>query len=465
MTMTEQNTSAESPSSTTTPWAAPTRLLFIVIWLIIGVMLIWMSRSVWYVVALALIIAYLLQPLIKQLIRLRVPRPFAAILSLLLVLLIVILIPMIIVPAVIADIEPISIDVNAIWLGFDSWVTHLPETMPGFNVLGFSIDLSPLYDQMFESVDSIESQVQVHMPADLGEFLRQVITSTTQVVSVATVVATNVIGGLAGAFVFFILLLLLTFYATIDLPRLRDFVIGLAPGDFSLEWAELWRRTGVAWSAFFRGQLILSAVIGTTVWAGLTMIGLPGALALGVFAGVMEVIPTLGPILALIPAVFLALLQGSTSYPDASHLTIMLVVLAMYIVIQQIENYVLVPRILGGSVGVHPALILIGVMVFTVQFGILGAFVATPVLATLLIWFKFYHARILGNDPFPELAKAETASEQQNHSPPDSTVPDAVETEDDVAEQNAQSSLSEVAPEPPDSAIVAFKKYIRATKK
>ena len=463
--MPEQKTSAESPSSASLTWATSTRYLFIIIWLIIGAALIWMSRSVWYVVALALIIAYLLQPLIRRLMRLRIPRPFAAILSLLLALLIVALIPMIIVPAVIADIQPISIDVNAIWNSFDLWVTALPQTMPGFPIFGFNIDLSPLYEQWFESVDSFESQVQVHMPADLGEFLRQVINSTTQVVSIATVIASNVIGGVAGAFVFFILLLLLTFYAAIDLPRLRQFVIGLAPDDFSPEWEELWRRTGIAWSAFFRGQLILSVVIGTTVWAGLTVIGVPGALALGVLAGVLEVIPTLGPILALIPAVFLALLQGSTNYPDASHLTIMLVVLAMYIVIQQIENYVLVPRILGGSVGVHPALILVGVMVFAVQFGILGAFIATPVLATLLIWFKFYHARILGKDPYPELAKAETASEQQNHSPPDSTVSDVVETEDDAAEQSTQSSPPEVAPEPPDSAIVAFRRYIGATEK
>ncbi len=427
--MTEQTPTPESQSSASLTWATPTRYLFIIVWLIIGMTLIWMSRSVWYVVALALIIAYLLQPLINQLMRLRVPRPFATMISLFLALLIVALLPIIIIPAVIADIEPISIDLNAVWLGFTMWVGQLPETMPGFGALGYEIDLSPLYDQMFASVDSIESQIQVHMPADLGEFLRQVISSGTQVVSVATVVARNVIGGLAGAFVFFILLLLLTFYAAIDLPRLRDFVINLAPDDFSPEWAELWRRTGFAWSAFFRGQLILSVVIGTTVWAGLTLIGVPGALALGVFAGIMEVIPTLGPILALIPAVFLALLQGSTSYPDASHLTIMLIVLAMYIIIQQIENYVLVPRILGGSVGVHPALILIGVMVFAVQFGVLGAFVATPVLATLLIWFKFYHARILGQNPYPELNDSETTPTHDIHSPPEFTAPTDAEAQ------------------------------------
>jgi len=416
--MTEQNSSPEPITSTSTGWSDPARYLVAVIWLLIAVLLVWMSKPVWHVVALSLIVAYLLQPLIQGLMRLRLPRPFAAMLSLLLVILIVVLIPIIIIPALVADIEPISIDPNAVWRGFSLWVEHLPETMPGLYILGFEIDFSPIYDQLFSSVDSVDSQIQVHLPANLTEFLQQVVRSTTQVVGVATTVATNVIGGITGALLFFILLLLLTFYATIDLPRLREYIIALAPDESFSEWTELWRRTGQIWSAFFRGQLVLSAVIGVTVWAGLTLIGVPGALALGVLAGVLEVIPTLGPILAAIPAVFLALLQGSTSYPDTSHLTIMFIVIAMYLIVQQIENYVLVPRILGGSVGVHPALILIGVMVFTFQFGILGAFVATPVLASILAWFRFYHARILGRDPYPELSKVAVVSAQHAHSPP-----------------------------------------------
>ena len=438
--MTEQNPTTPSDSPPSTSWSTPARFLFVVVWLLIGALLLWIAKPVWHVAALALIIAYLLQPLIAGLMRLRVPRPFAAMLALFLLILIVVLLPLIIIPAIVADIEPISIDFNAVFQDLTVWIARLPETMPGFHILGFNIDLSPLYEQLFGTVEDVESQISVHMPSNLVEFLQQVVRSTTQVVGVATMVATNVIGGITGALLFFVLLLLLTFYAAIDLPRLRTYIIGLAPDGFSGEWTELWRRTGRIWSAFFRGQLVLSVVIGVAVWLGLALIGLPGALALGVLAGVLEVIPTLGPILAAIPAVFLALLQGSMSHPDASHLTIMLVVIAMYLIIQQVENYVLVPRILGGSVGVHPALILLGVMVFTFQFGILGAFVATPVLATLLEWFRYYHARIVGQDPYPTLALA-AASEQDSHAPPDEAegpvVAETVETDPLVEESDA----------------------------
>ena len=323
--MTEKQPSPTSDSLTSIGWSTPTRFLFVVVWLFIGVLLVWMSRPVWHVVALALIIAYLVQPLIKGLMRLRIPRPFAAMLALLLLILIVVLIPLIIIPALVADVKPISIDFNTIFQNLTLWITRLPETMPGFHILGFKIDLSPLYEQLFGTVENVESQIQVHLPTNMVEFLQQILRSTTQVVGVATTVATNVIGGIGGALLFFVLLLLLTFYAAIDLPRLRAYVVGLAPDDFSGEWTELWRRTGRIWSAFFRGQLILSVVIGVAVWAGLALIGVPGALALGVLAGVLEVIPTLGPVLAAVPAVFLALLQGSMSYPDASHLTIMFV--------------------------------------------------------------------------------------------------------------------------------------------
>lgn len=406
-----------------TGWSEPTRYLFIVIWLLIAGLLIWVSKPVWHVVALALIVAYLLQPLIKGVMRLRIPRPLAAMLSLFLLLLIVFLFPLIIIPAIVADIQPISIDFNGIFQNLMVWISHLPETLPGFHILGINIDLSPIYDQLFGSMEDVESKIQVHLPANMMEFLQQVFRSTTKVVGIATTVATNVIGGIGGALLFFVLLLLLTFYAAVDLPRLRSYIVGLAPDDSSEEWTELWRRTGQIWSAFFRGQLVLSVVIGIAVWLGLTLIGMPGALALGVLAGVLEVIPTLGPVLAAIPAVLLALLQGSISHPDVSNLTIMFIVIAMYLIIQQVENYVLVPRILGGSVGVHPALILLGVMVFTFQFGILGAFVATPVLATLLEWFRFYHARIVGRDPHPALANAAVASSKAAHAPP--TIPRA----------------------------------------
>ncbi len=164
-------------------------------------------------------------------------------------------------------------------------------------------------------------------------------------------------------------------------------VIRLVPEPYRPEWRELWRRTGAVWSAFFRGQLILSLAIGVIVWAGLTVIGVPGALVLGLIAGVLEVIPTLRPHPGPDSGGIAGLVAGVPPIPELPNLTVALIVLVFYFVVQQAENLFLVPRILGHSVGIHPALILIAVSVFALHLGILGAFIATPVLATLFEWF------------------------------------------------------------------------------
>lgn len=438
---------AESPKESskrlppTENWSYQVRLLFAIFWLILGISLLWLSRPVWYLLAIATLIAYLLQPIVGALGRLKVPRALAAAILVILLILLIVLLPVIMIPALIADIAPISIDINKLWGDTVVFVRQLPNTMPGITVFGFNVDFTGLYDEIVQSVDSIGSQISIGIPTNLAEFLQQVIRSTTQVLGVATVVATSVIGSVAGAFFGIILFLLVMFYLTLDLPKLLQRVVAVAPETYQPEWRELWRRTGRVWSSFFRGQILLSLVVGTAIWTGLTVIGVPGALTLGIIAGVLEVIPNLGPILAMIPALLLALIQGSTAYPEMSNLSIMLFTLALYVVVQQLENYILVPRILGGSVGVHPALILVGVTVFTIQFGILGAFLATPILATLQVWFEFSHARILGRAPYPELL--EQAPEPDAQSPPDdlphddlaAPVPETVDAASAVADQ------------------------------
>jgi predicted PurR-regulated permease PerM len=138
------------------------------------------------------------------------------------------------------------------------------------------------------------------------------------------------------------------------------------------------------WQSFFRGQLTLSLVIGgVTLVVGLA-IGLPSALALAIIAGVMEAVPTLGPILAAIPAVILALTQGSSVLP-VDNVTFAIITLAAYILIQQAENMLIVPRIMGNALELHPMVVLVGVVIGASFAGILGIFLAAPTLATLKV--------------------------------------------------------------------------------
>lgn len=404
------NTPNPHPSSHSA-WPFSLRLLFLAVWLVIGAAAFLVARPVWWLIALATIVGYLMQPLVNLLTRLWIPRGLATLLIILLLLVLVILAPVGLTLGLVDSLGQIQIDVKDLSSyinDFAVFIQKLPEILPSITILGYPIDLMPYYQQIASTVSTIQPADILNLAQSLVGVVVNVLSSAFQVVGVATLFATNVISRFLGLLISLILLILLTFYITNDLPRARDAVLDLAPDLYQPEWHELWRRTGDIWNRFFRGQILLSLIMGGLVWLGMTLIGVPGALALGVLTGVLEVIPTLGPVLATIPAVILALLQGSTIYPDLSNATVALIVLGFYIVLQQLENLVLVPRVMGRSVGIHPALILVAVLVFTIQLGIFGAFVATPVLATLLVWFTYFHARMSGRIPYPHLLPAPT---------------------------------------------------------
>jgi predicted PurR-regulated permease PerM len=131
--------------------------------------------------------------------------------------------------------------------------------------------------------------------------------------------------------------------------------------------------------AWLRGQLVLSATIGVVTFLALTILGVPYALPLAVLAGVLEVIPTLGPTLAAIPAVIVAL----TITPSLA-----LIVIITYVIIQMLENNFLVPKIMQKAVGLNPVIVIIGVMVGANLMGVTGALLSIPFISFLVVLFS-----------------------------------------------------------------------------
>jgi predicted PurR-regulated permease PerM len=124
----------------------------------------------------------------------------------------------------------------------------------------------------------------------------------------------------------------------------------------------------------------------------------PNALLLGLLAGILEIIPNLGPVLAAVPAVALAFFQGSDRLPLSNEWFVALVIF-LYILIQQVENYVFVPRILGASVKLHPVVVIAGVVAGASIAGLLGIFLAAPTIASLRLLGGYLYAKMLQPDP------------------------------------------------------------------
>jgi predicted PurR-regulated permease PerM len=142
-------------------------------------------------------------------------------------------------------------------------------------------------------------------------------------------------------------------------------------------------------------------LIGVVVALGGAMLGLPGAFALGVIAGLLEIIPSVGPIISTIPAVIVALLQGSYFLP-VNNLTFALIVILFYFLVQQLENYIVVPRVLGQAVELHPLVVLTGVLIGATAFGILGALLASPTIASIIAIVRYLYRKITNKAPFVE---------------------------------------------------------------
>ncbi|MBI4097262.1 MAG: AI-2E family transporter [Candidatus Levybacteria bacterium] len=131
--------------------------------------------------------------------------------------------------------------------------------------------------------------------------------------------------------------------------------------------------------AWFRGEVTLMFSIGFMTWIALSIINMPYALPLAVIAGFLEIVPTLGPTLSAIPAVIVAL----TISP-----TLALTVVVIYIIIQQLENSLLVPKVMQRAVGLNPVMVIIAIMIGGNLMGVIGALLAIPFFTFLLLLFN-----------------------------------------------------------------------------
>ena len=121
----------------------------------------------------------------------------------------------------------------------------------------------------------------------------------------------------------------------------------------------------------------------------------------GILAGILEIVPNIGPVLAAIPAIILALFQGSMRF-DLNYVWFAILVALTHFLIQQVENHYFVPRIIGGSVNLHPVVTIVGVLVGANLVGILGIFLAAPTIATIRVLARYVHNKVMDRDPFPD---------------------------------------------------------------
>jgi predicted PurR-regulated permease PerM len=193
----------------------------------------------------------------------------------------------------------------------------------------------------------------------------------------------------------FLIIPIWLFYLLNDRDQARSLVDRLLPRRARPDFWNLWGIVDKVFSDFIRGQLLLGLSVGAMVGLGLLLLRLLGfdvryILLLAIIAGITELIPIIGPVLGAIPGVLIGFFGAENGLQTG------LAVLAVYIVVQQLENNLLVPRIIGESVGVHPALLMVILIVMGQVYGLLGVILAAPITAIARDLYLYVYRRLGG---------------------------------------------------------------------
>lgn len=185
------------------------------------------------------------------------------------------------------------------------------------------------------------------------------------------------IGAVFGGVVSFVLVLVITFYLVIEDNPLEKVLHSLVPQEqlpFTLHIIEKIREKLGLW---MRGQLILSAIVGVLVFCLLSIFHIKYAAVIALLAGLFEMIPYVGPIFSSLPAIFFAYSQGGTLTAT--------IILVGFVVIQQFENHILIPKVMQKAVGLNPIISIIALIVGLQLGGILGGILAIPVATAMQV--------------------------------------------------------------------------------
>ena len=218
-------------------------------------------------------------------------------------------------------------------------------------------------------LDDLEGRVVETLSSDIGSYVGRLFSIL------------NFTFGILGGFLNGLLVLVLSIFFIMEGPTFRSHLLSLLSSDNERKWEAITTRIALKIQGWMLGTLFLGLILWAATTAALLLLGMPYAFLFGLLAGIGEFIPMIGPIIAAIPAVSVAAFLGWPMF---------LAILLLYIVIQQVENYVLVPRVMGRSVDLPGLVVLVAFLIGSELYGVLGAILATPVAAVgQVLWLDW----------------------------------------------------------------------------
>jgi len=388
-----QNQELEPDEAESTGWTTPTRYLAGVGIFLFILWLINYSQQTLSMLIFAAIIAILAKPFSSFFQkRLRFSQGLAITITYLLVAALIVVIPLILIPNIAEGLNSFA---NYDWEGLLGAVSNAldqaSDRLSSFPVLGASManTLAGL-SQLVQGWLTVKPEPISTDPSAALDQLGQ-----------AVGILEGLVGPLISGVMSLVFMLLISLQISLSGEQIRGWIINPVPERYKKEISHLLDRIHLVWVSFLHGEFVLMVVMGLVTWLLNVILGTPQAALLGLLAGLMEVVPSLGPIIATIPAAILALIFGSSVFTGLNPWVFMLIVILGYVLLQAIENQVLVPKILGNAVSLPPLIVLVGVTIAGATAGITGIFLATPIMATGKELLSYVYEKVIAA-PEPE---------------------------------------------------------------
>lgn len=349
-------------------WSRPARYITFVLLLLFIVLVGWYIRELYQPLIIAGLIAYILMPAVNYLkVRLRMSHKLAVVLVYMISLTFLLAIPATLIPILLSDLETLS-----------GYLINIVDQIQAFLSQPFQVGTFEINPEPYipDLVDTLIAAL-----ARLPENALHLIETTSR------------------NFLWLLVIVVTILYLLLDWEKLRGWMVRQAPRVYREDVERLFLDIKLVWAAYLRGTLALMFIVGVVFSILWLVIGLPGALVIGILMGLLSIIPELGPMIGALLAVAVAWVEGS-NYLPLSNFWFAILVLGIYTLLINVKNIWLRPRIMGRSVHMHEGLVFVAIIAAVIFQGILGALIIVPVLASAVVVGRYLRQRMYAEPPF-----------------------------------------------------------------
>lgn len=236
---------------------------------------------------------------------------------------------------------------------------------------------------------------------DLQTLVNQLLSIVQPILGRAGSIISSVAAGAAVTIGWGLFVLLISYFLLADANRVSNEMVHIDLPGYSADLQRLSAELGGIWNAFLRGQLILTLLIAVSYASLLGILGMRFALGIAILAGIGRLVPYIGPMVLWIVTALVAYFQGG-NYFGLDPLYYAILVLACALVIDQLFDNLIAPRLMGQTLGVHPAAVLVTAIIAAQLIGLIGLLLAAPVVATVKLLTTYFTRKMFDLNPWPE---------------------------------------------------------------